>query len=175
MNDLSRLEGQVLALIAKWQPTTAYFVRKSLEQMLASNVTSSPGAVYPAIARMKNAGLIAAHAVTTGLRDAEELNCTPAGLAAVKDWLTSLGEMDLLPDDPVRAKVHFADLLTRDELSTWLRSLQTRFADMTERLDAMAATCDGFAATVEIEHARLVNAARLAWVGQALETIAERV
>jgi hypothetical protein len=35
----------------------------------------------------------------------------------------------------------------------------------------MAQVCDGFAATMEVEQARLVNAARLAWVDTALDAI----
>ena len=56
MKGLSHHECHVLALVQKWQPTTAYFVRKALVQRLASDASDSPGSVYPAIERLKRAG-----------------------------------------------------------------------------------------------------------------------
>ena len=58
MKGLSHHESHVLALVQKWQPTTAYFLRKALTQRLASDASDSPGSVYPAIERLKKAGLV---------------------------------------------------------------------------------------------------------------------
>lgn len=73
MVELTRLENHVLALTLKWQPTTAYFIRKSLADTIASNISDSPGSVYPAIARLKRHGLVAAEPVNRGKRPSENL------------------------------------------------------------------------------------------------------
>lgn len=168
MVELTRLENHVLALILKWQPTTAYFIRKSLADTIASNISDSPGSVYPAIARLKRHGLVAAEPVNRGKRPSENLTCTLEGEEAVRRWLTLVDPTDMMPEDPLRTRIRFADLLTADELRNWLGEMRAALREIGEGLDRAELTTASAPRALEIEHAKLVSAARLAWINSAM-------
>ena len=171
MVELTRLENHVLALIRKWQPTTAYFVRKSLADTLASNISDSPGSVYPAIERLKRQGLIAAEAASRGRQSTEHLTCTSTGESAVLRWLTRVDPSDLMPEDPLRTRIRFAELLSAEELHTWLSELRVALLGIGEGLDLGAVAGAATPRALEFEHAMFVNSARLAWVNSAMAAV----
>ncbi|MEO5938751.1 MAG: MarR family transcriptional regulator [Sphingomonas sp.] len=171
MVDLSRLENHVLALIRKWQPTTAYFVRKSLDEALATNISNSPGSVYPAIERLKRHGLVTGQPSATGRRASEHLTCSPEGEDTVRDWLVRISPVDLLPEDPWRTRMGFADLLSAEELTTWLFDLKSALAAFTEKLDGIDAYPEGSTAALQLEHAKLASAARLGWINASMAAL----
>ena len=173
MVQLSRLENHVLALIRKWQPTTAYFVRKSLADTLATNISDSPGSVYPAIERLKAGGLLTATPAARGKRMAEHLSCTEAGARAVKQWLTIIVPAEALPEDPWRTKIRFADLLSKDERKAWLQDLRDVVRETADKLDQLQPDGHDTFRSLEIEQARLSNAARMAWVHAAMVSLLE--
>ncbi len=171
MVELSRLENHILALVGRWEPTTAYFVRKSLAETLATNISDSPGSVYPVIERLKAHGLVSAMPAMQGKRPSEQLSCTAAGNAAVREWLTLVSPNELLPEDPWRTKIRFAQALPKDDLRIWLSSLKQAVKTTAERLDRLDPEEHETLRCLEIEHARLANAARLAWVNAAMVTL----
>lgn len=168
MDELSRLENHVLALIRKWQPTTAYFVRKSLGDTLATNVSDSPGSVYPVIERLKRHGLVTGEPAARGRRASEHLACTPAGEERIRAWLTAVLPVDLLPEDPVRTRFRFAGLLDAEARRRWLGRLRQEMQLLLEGLERAAALEADPDRALELEHAKLVSAARIAWVNAAL-------
>jgi DNA-binding PadR family transcriptional regulator len=173
MVQLSRLENHVLALVRKWQPTTAYFVRKSLADTLATNVSDSPGSVYPAIERLKAGGLLTATPATRGKRMSDHLRCTDAGDKAVNQWLTTIGRAEMLPEDPWRTKIRFADLLSKNDLKAWLFNLRDVVRTTAEELDQMQPDARDTLHGLEIEQARLFNSARMAWIHAAIASLLE--
>lgn len=168
MAKLTHLEGHVLALIWRWQPTTAYFVRNSLERGLATTLSSSPGSVYPIIERLKRRGLV--HGVLTDAdkRNKEHLSCTEAGVEAVKLWVSTVEPSDLLPEDPWRSRMAFVDCLSPHEQGVWLRSIRGTTEEQLGLLEARSETELIPAVKLAYENARLTLQARLAWINHAL-------
>lgn len=161
---LTHHESHVLALIRKYEPTTAYFIRKAVIRSLASSFSDSPGSIYPIIARLQGRGLVVAVDGPDSGRKSELLSCTAQGVAAIKAWLLEIDTADLLPEDPWRTRLLLADQLSESER---LRCLKTMRAAGDEELARIAERLHLAADTHEIdaaENAWLLTEARIAWL-----------
>lgn len=161
---LSHHESHVLALVQKWQPTTAYFVRKALQRSLASSFSDSPGSVYPVIERLKKRGLVVAMLAGEDGRRTEHLTCSVEGEAEIAAWLSRIDPADLLPEDPWRTRVLFAELLTPAARTDLYRQLRAAAQGQLEELQARAGAVadDGFREA--LEGARLQTEGRIVWL-----------
>jgi len=162
----------VLALIWRWQPTTAYFVRNSLERGLATTLSSSPGSVYPVMERLKARGYITGALTDTDKRNTEQLSCTEAGTEAVRSWVCTVEPSDLLPEDPWRSRMAFADCLSSFEQVRWLRSIRTATEEQLGSLAMRSVTASILSVTLAHDNARMTLQARLAWINHALAEMA---
>lgn len=171
MAKLSHHESHILALIQKWQPTTAYFVRKALGQALASDASDSPGSVYPAIERLKRGGFALGEPDELDGRKTERLRCSETGAAAVREWVTRVDKADLLPADPWRTRIGFVDALKPAEAREWLFAIRAALEQEQASIERLRGTATGDGRELEIAHARLTAAARLAWVNEAIATL----
>jgi DNA-binding PadR family transcriptional regulator len=172
MVGLSHHECHVLALVQKWQPTTAYFLRKALTQRLASDASDSPGSVYPVIERLKRAGLVQSEEGGAGRRKSEFLTCTEDGAAAVRHWMVEIDQSELLPSDPWRTRVPFIEALPVAERVAWFLTLRTAVSAELEKLERLREAATELPSQLELEHARLVTTARLAWINEAIALLA---
>lgn len=163
MPELSHHESHVLALICKWQPATAYFIRKTLERGLASTFSGSPGSVYPIIERLKRHDLVRGVPVAADGRRAQQLECTEQGVEAVRAWIVRIDADDVLPEDPWRTRMTFLDLLSTQQRLAWLLSIRDAAQAQDEILRALVRP-DEAGATAAIEGARMLNDARLGWI-----------
>lgn len=168
MAKLTHLEGHVLALIWRWQPTTAYFVRNSLERGLATTISSSPGSVYPIIERLKSRGLVDGVLTETDKRNREQLSCTELGSDAVRSWVSTVEPPDLLPEDPWRSRMAFADCLSSREQVAWLRSIRSATEGQLKIIQSRSETELITAVKLAHDNALLTLQARLAWINHAL-------
>ena len=73
---MTDLETFVLGVVWLRGPCTAYVVRRELR--------ASPGAVYPALKRLDEDGLIRSRAQSWGERGKQELSITPRGIEALR-------------------------------------------------------------------------------------------
>lgn len=166
--ELSHHESHVLALIHKWQPATAYLVRKTLPKSIASSFSDSPGSVYPVIDRLKNRGFVTVRSPQGGKKNAELLSCTQAGVEHLKAWIRTSRQEEALPEDPWRTRSLFSRILDPEDRKAWLLDLRavaeqqrssiierTEFADEPSEIDAL-------------EHALLTTEARIVWVDRLL-------
>jgi len=96
---MTDLETFVLGVVWLGGPCTAYVVRRELR--------ASPGAVYPALRRLEEEGLIRSRVQSWGERGKQELTITPRGIEALR------GEKDAI-------EATLADLEAR---RTWLTRL----------------------------------------------------
>lgn len=174
MPDLSHHESHVLATILRWQPTTAYFVRKSLERGLASTFSSSPGSVYPVIERLKKRGLIHAAPVETDGRRTEQIGCTEQGIAAVRDWVRRIDPADALPEDPWRTRMAHAALLDADERLAWMVDMREAAERQREALAGRDALAVDDCHAAALENAKMLNEARLAWLDRTIAATVRR-
>lgn len=138
---LTELEGHILAHVAKSR-STAYDIMKALNNSPLSALTVSPGAIYPAVKRLRERGFVKATPDTTGERQYEWLEATPEGLTAVRRWVSNVRETDLLPHDPLRAKLLYFDLLTPTEQVAWLEAVRSALATAEKHLAAIEAMHD---------------------------------
>ena len=164
MPDLSHHESHVLALILKWQPTTAYFVRKALVRGPASTFSDSPGSVYAIVERLRRRGLVEARKDEGDGRGTEFLTCSDAGREAVRDWIRAVEPVDLLPEDPWRTRMAHADALTPDERLAWLLALRDAAEGQAALLPGMIDVAGDPCHSAALENARMLNEARLAWI-----------
>ncbi len=168
MKSLSSVEGHLLALIWRFEPTTAYFVRKSLESSLASDVSGSPGAVYPALQRLKDRGFLTAVSAPDDGRRTEWISLTAQGGVMARKWVTELATSDQLPQDPLRTKIAFADLLDPEEARHWLIEAQALLVTELEQLEAANAIDQPLATALAFDNAISLTSARIAWLDRAV-------
>lgn len=112
MPALAPLPELVLGVLWLDGPCTAYHVRRAFQDSLSSHLSGSAGAIYPAIARLREQRLIAARAVATDARGAEALSLTPRGKAALSRWVgTPLAPDETVDLDHLRLRLRFLALL----------------------------------------------------------------
>jgi DNA-binding PadR family transcriptional regulator len=107
-NEIAVLGYALLGLIHQ-KPSSGYDLRKIFTDTPMAGYSDSPGAIYPAIRRLEEQGLVQGSIVAgAGLRRRKVLSITPAGLAKLTQWLTG----------PIR----------QDDVGNHLNELMLRFA-----------------------------------------------
>lgn len=77
----------LLGLLQK--PSSGYDLRKVFSSTSMKTYSDSPGAIYPALARLEKAGLIRGSIEAgSGLRRRQVFRLTPKGLSELKQWIT---------------------------------------------------------------------------------------
>jgi DNA-binding PadR family transcriptional regulator len=77
----------LLGLLQK--PSSGYDLRKVFSSTSLKTYSDSPGAIYPALARLEKAGLIRGTVEEgSGLRRRQVFRLTPKGLSELKQWIT---------------------------------------------------------------------------------------
>ena len=108
---MTELELCILGVIGREEPVTAYGVRAHFASSPTVTWSSSAGSVYPAIVRLRRAGLIVA-GLPTDRRKSQMLSLTADGKAALRRWLLDSGDAAGAPAaDPIRTRVQFLSLL----------------------------------------------------------------
>ena len=136
MKKLSELEAVVLGLVWAEGPCTSYAVRRVVQTSLSARWSGSAGAVYPAVARLEERGLVRRREQATGHRRSTALEITPSGTRALKSWMgppldpASLG----IPPDPLRTRLRFLEVLPparrRAFLDEAIESLEAGLAEV---------------------------------------------
>ncbi|MGZ8998440.1 MAG: hypothetical protein ACXW2T_06245 [Allosphingosinicella sp.] len=135
-DDLTENEGSLLGVVVRQQPITAYQLLLIYGQSPVSSFNSSKGAIYPIIKRLKSRGLLKAERVAGDKRGTEALSCTEAGIAALKDWVRNVHSGHTLLADPLRSRVQFLDLLSRDQQIEWVVDSKRLVEEKREELTA---------------------------------------
>jgi len=113
-------EGLLLALVLRQQPVTAYQLFKIFEQSPVTSINASKGQLYPAIRRLKARGFLTARKVAGDGRNAEDLQVTATGAAAVRAWTKGIDASHVVRDDPFRTRILSFDVLTKQERLEWI-------------------------------------------------------
>ncbi len=84
---ISRLGYALLGLLQS-RPSSGYALRKIFSSTAMNTYSDSPGAIYPALQRLEQQGLIRGSIEeSSGLRRRQMFRLTPQGLAALKQWI----------------------------------------------------------------------------------------
>jgi DNA-binding PadR family transcriptional regulator len=132
------------------------------------------GQVYPELARLREAGLI--EQVGAGPRGAKEYAITPAGAAAVRDWLRETEPSRATRSDPL-LRVFLLWLLEPAEAEAHLRREAEHLRGLLGELEAVAAgpredTRVELAYGLALDWGLRETRARLAWAEAAIATVA---
>jgi len=124
---LTELEGATLSVINGFGTCTAYQVRQNFKASRSREWSGSAGAVYPALRRMHEAGLLSANELLDA-RKTVQYSLSESGQRAYEAWLTDVeracgsgldpfrcraGSWQELPDDRRAALTH--DLISKLE------------------------------------------------------------
>ena len=167
---LSEFESNVLAIVVRDGPTTAYKVRKVLEEMPSAGVSGSSGSVYPIVARLKEGGLISAVALPTDGRNTEFLYATKQGRSVIRKWVVQITPEQLLPADALLARVSHAELLSPAERLAWLTKVRAALRAQLDELEGGAQPPGPGRTDHARSHAIAMTRARIAWIDGILET-----
>ncbi|MFC3712240.1 PadR family transcriptional regulator [Sphingoaurantiacus capsulatus] len=151
-------------MIARWQPTTVYQIRKMLNESPTTSFSTSPGKMYPIIERLRTRGLIEAERVEGDGRKTERLRVTKDGKAAVKAWVKAIRPVYLLPEDPLRTHAGFADMLSKAERARWRAELLVALKAKLVEIERFAEEWPIPAMKHAHAHAQAVTRTRIAWV-----------
>jgi DNA-binding PadR family transcriptional regulator len=177
MTNLTELEGAVLGVVWSRGPITPYGVRRQFLDSPTRGWSSSTGAIYPAIKRLIQYGLLAASDGSTGARESRRLDATEAGRAALRSWINDLQDwMGGPPVDPVRTRINYLEALPLAQRVVFLehaeRNARAALAAIQAHGNAPAARHKrGLAAG--LLGARLEVEARLKWLAAVRSSLSE--
>lgn len=113
---------------------SGYEIKQTVEQSIRFFWTISPVQIYPSLAQLEEAGLIAGRAEPQGRRHRRVYEITQAGEAALRQWLRRSEPMPFELRDIGLVKLFFADALdpgeARDLLSIIMRRSEERIATL---------------------------------------------
>lgn len=159
---LTELEGAVLSEIHHRQNRTAFKVRRAFQTSPSIEWSGSAGAVYPAIRRLVEAGLIDSAPIETGHKGSH-LSLSPEGVAAVEGWICDPVRATSVGVDPFRLRAGLWATLDPAMRADALRRLRLTVEEELQRLTVSLDALD------PVEQARSewsiqLQAMRLRWL-----------
>jgi len=130
---LTELEGAALGIIWKKGACSGYAVMREFATSPSYTWSASAGAVYPALRRLQEMGLISA---ATDNRK-RSLALSAAGMIALRQWLKFRPSMGGVAGHPIRTRMFFLDALPADR--DRLAFLDAAEAETQRALDEIAA------------------------------------
>jgi DNA-binding PadR family transcriptional regulator len=165
---LTELEACVLGLVLSEGPCTPYAIFSVLRDSPSPQWSGSAGAIYPVFRRLQSRGLVVFKAQSQGRRSSRVCRATAAGKEALRRWLGPpfpewIAEV---PNDPLRTRVRFLDVLPPARRRAFLAEAMARLAEQVERLeeDLLARPSLTAAEVAMARGAVLLVQARLAWI-----------
>lgn len=169
MRKLSELEGVCLGLVRKFQPCTAYQVRRALKDSPSTHWQASAGSVYPLLKRFEEAGLVTATSDKTDGRGRKLISATDDGKQALKQWITSGTRPEMVSAimDPARSRMFFLDVLPSKQRKSYINELidqmERHLLDTRLRLETVPESQDQFGHFGALAAVRMTEA-RLDWL-----------
>lgn len=165
---LSELEGAILSEIHHRGATTAFKVRKAFQSSPSLEWSGSSGAVYPAIRRLSEQGLVRAE-VQASARKTSVLALTPDGVARLNVWICDVDRAAGLGLDPFRLRSGLWELLPPADRTAGLKALLVAVKQEIGNLETYRAGLD------RVEQRRVdlsisLQKARVAWLEEELGT-----
>ncbi len=176
---LTDFEQVLLGVIAS-EPRSGYGLKKMFSSSPASVYQPSPGALYPALRRLEERGLLLAEKhVSSGRRALRLYQVTEAGLAAYLKWLRKPVVPETVGADLGQHLMRFSlmeNYLERAEVIAFL-------ADLGDALDGFVRGMEQFVASrqetlrqhagLAVEHGLAIHRASREWVRSAMAALGE--
>lgn len=148
---LSELECFVLGLIWQRPRSTAYDIRRRLEESPSTQWSASAGAIYPLVQKLERARHLSGRDRRTGRRARREFIVTAKGLRALRAWIGPPLPRDAVTvtHDPLRSRARFLSLLDPAERGAWVGHARDALGEVERRVhewrDAHAGGSDPYA------------------------------
>jgi DNA-binding PadR family transcriptional regulator len=176
---LTDFEQVLLAVIAR-EPRSGYGLKKMFNDSPASVYQPSPGALYPALRRLEERGLLRAEQqVSSGRRALRLYQVTDTGRAVYLEWLRRPVVPVTVAADLGQHLMLFsvmAKYLERAEVIAFLADLGGALDGFVTGVEQFAASRQGTLgqhALLALEHGIAVHRASLEWVRSAMATLSE--
>ena len=179
---LTGFEQVLLGLIASG-PRSGYGLKKLFSTSPAGVYQPSPGALYPALRRLEDRGLLQAEKTVSSGRRAQRVYCvTEAGRAVHLDWLRQPVVPDTIASDLGLHLMRFA--LMENNLPR--QAVLAFLADLASALDGFVSGVEQFVASgvgqslprhavLALDHGIVMHRASLEWARSAMAALAEPV
>jgi DNA-binding PadR family transcriptional regulator len=176
---LTDFEQVLLGVIAD-EPRSGYGLKKMFNSSPASVYQPSPGALYPALRRLEERGLLhAEQQVSSGRRAQRLYHVTDAGLAVYLEWLRRPVVPETVGADLGQHLMRFSlmeNYLERAEVIAFLADLGDALDGFVRGVEQFAASRQGTLgqhALLALEHGIATHRASLAWVRSAMAALGE--
>ncbi len=113
---------------------SGYDIKRWVEVSTRFFFTISQAQIYPTLAQLEQLGLIEGRSEPTGKRQRRVYDPTPAGEAAMRDWLTNGQPLGFEVRDVAMLKLFFAGALEGDDATELVRAVGRRSQGELERL-----------------------------------------
>lgn len=179
----SRLTGfeQALLGMISLQPSTGYDLKRRFATTSLGVYQPSSGALYPALERLEQRGLLASEALPQAAhgRPRRRYRLTNDGRQAHLDWLRQPVVPETVAQDLGLHLLRFVmmpQVLPADTVIGFLTSLRAALEGLVGGLERQAAAIDAAAnpyPALAVEHGLAVHRASLAWADQAIARLAD--
>jgi DNA-binding PadR family transcriptional regulator len=171
---------QVLLGVVASEPRSGYGLKKMFNSSPASVYQPSPGALYPALRRLEERGLLHAEKqVSSGRRALRLYQVTEAGLAVYLEWLRKPVVPETVGADLGQHLMRFSlmeNYLERAEVIAFLADLGDALDGFVRGMEHFAASRQGTLgqhAVLALEHGIAIHRASLEWVRSAMSALGE--
>lgn len=135
---LSATAHVILGMVSR-EPRSGYEIKALVDNTTRFFWAASYGQIYPELRRLSGAGLIEGSEAPRGERKRTVYAITPAGEAALKDWLRQPPATYEMREEGL-LKLFFAGVLAPEEAAATLRSMRSFRVGLTERLQEIEPT-----------------------------------
>ena len=176
---LTDFEQVLLGVIAS-EPRSGYGLKKMFSSSPASVYQPSPGALYPALRRLEERGLLQADKqVSSGQRALRLYQLTDAGLAVFLEWLRTPVVPETVGAELGQHLMRFSLMegyLERAEVIAFLADLGGALDGFVRGMEQFVALRQGVLgehALLAVEHGIVIHRASLEWVRSAMAALGE--
>ena len=176
---LTDFEQVLLGVIAS-EPRSGYGLKKMFSSSPASVYQPSPGALYPALRRLEERGLLHAEKqVSSGQRALRLYQLTDAGLAVFLEWLRTPVVPETIGAELGQHLMRFSLMegyLERAEVIAFLADLGSALDGFVRGMEQFVALRQGVLrehALLAVEHGIVIHRASLEWVRSAMTALGE--
>jgi len=159
---LTELEGAVLSEIHHRGALTAFRVRKAFQDSPSIEWSGSSGAVYPAIRRMTESGLIQEKLMAQA-RKVNHLSLTQAGIDSLNQWIVAPRRAASVGLDPFRLRAGLWPHLSPELRKEGLQRVKGEIESEIEHLRAYLETLD-LVERKRVELSIILQETRLQWL-----------
>jgi PadR family transcriptional regulator, regulatory protein AphA len=134
--------GRVILGMVRMGKRTGYEIKQLVDVSARFFWTTSYGQIYPELRRLEAAGLIRGEAEPTGGRSRTVYSMTPAGDAALDEWLASREELVWELRDEGLLKLFFSEGREPGDVREHLRAVRERSEAVAGQLRSLRADVD---------------------------------